>query len=343
MSFIDLRSDTVTKPTDEMRKAMYEAEVGDDVYGEDPTVNRLEETAAEMFGKEAALLVTSGTQGNQLAILSHTRHGEEIILEAESHIYLYEAGAAAALAGVQTRAIAGYAGQMEPEQVRKAIRAKDIHQPVTALICLENTHNKAGGRVLPLSYMKEIKKIADEHRIPVHLDGARLFNAVAATKIKASEWAKNVSSLQICLSKGLSAPVGSLLIGDRDFIERARYWRKRLGGGMRQAGIIAAPGLIALTQMTERLEEDHQNAKKLAEGLNEIMGIYVNLEHVETNIILADIRGTGLSNEAFIEKIKAEGVLAGGFGEGIIRFVTHREITSGDIEKTLISIRKALQ
>lgn len=336
MRMIDFRSDTITKPTEEMRRAMYEAEVGDDVYGEDPTVNRLEQTAAELFGKEAALFVTSGTQGNQLAIMCHARHGEEIILEAESHIYMYETAGIAALAGVQARTIAGNAAQMEVQHIEGAIRDhSDIHQPRTALICLENTHNKAGGRVLPLEYMQRVKELATKHQVSVHLDGARLFNAVAATGVPASMWAEQVDSLQVCLSKGLSAPVGSLLVGSREFIAQARFLRKRLGGGMRQAGVIAAPGLIALTQMTERLVYDHENAKRLAAGIAEINGLSINPADVETNILLVDIRGIGLGNEQFLEKLKGAGILASAFGPGIIRFVTHREISTEDVDAAL--------
>lgn len=343
MRRIDFRSDTVTKPTEEMRRAMYEAEVGDDVYGEDPTVNKLEEAAAEMFGKEAALFVTSGTQGNQLAVMGHTKHGDEIILEAEAHIYLYETGGVAALAGVQTRTIKGQAGQMDVAQIEQEIRDPNIHHPQTTLICLENTHNKAGGRILPLAYMQQVRELANKHTIPVHLDGARIFNTIAATGTSASKWAEQVDSLQVCLSKGLSAPVGSLLLGKKDFIDRARYLRKRLGGGMRQAGVIAAPGLIALTSMVDRLVEDHDHAKLLATGLAQIKGIHINPDVVETNILLADIRGTGLSNEVFIQTLKAEGILCSGFGEGIIRFVTHREITRQDVESALLSIKNVIK
>lgn len=342
MRKIDFRSDTLTTPTEAMRKAMYEAEVGDDVYGEDPTVNRLEEAAAEFFGKEAALFVTSGTQGNQLAVLCHTRPGDEVIVEAESHIYLYETAGMAALAGVQAKTITGTAGQMATDAIARAVRPADIHQPRTALICLENTHNKAGGRILPFSYMEQVRSFADEVGIPVHLDGARLFNAIVASGIAATEWAAQVDSLQVCLSKGLSAPVGSLLVGSRDFIDRARYYRKRLGGGMRQAGVIAAPGLVALTTMVERLAEDHDNAKHLAAGLAHINGLTIDPATVDTNILLVDIRATGLTNEAFVERLKGENVLCSGFGDGIIRFVTHREITRADVEEALRRISTAV-
>lgn len=323
---IDLRSDTVTRPTQEMRQAMYEAEVGDDVYGEDPTVRRLEETAAEMLGKEDALFVTSGTQGNQIAILTHCQPGDEVILEAESHIFMYEAGAAAALAGIQTRPIPGEKGVLHREQVARAIRGDDIHFPRTGLICLENTHNKAGGKVIPLERMEAIYRLASEKGVPVHLDGARLFNAAVAAGVSVKEYAACADSVQICLSKGLSAPVGSILLGTRSFIERARRWRKRLGGGMRQAGVLAAPGLIALTQMSERLAEDHENARLLAEKLDQVPGLSVDVNEVETNIVLCDISGTGVGNDVFLDGLHKEGVLAGPFDEQVIRFVTHREI-----------------
>ncbi|MBO8173225.1 MAG: low-specificity L-threonine aldolase [Bacillaceae bacterium] len=330
---IDLRSDTVTRPTPEMRQAMYDAEVGDDVYGEDPTVRELEEKAAEILGKEAALFVTSGTQGNQTAVLTHCRPGDEMILEGESHIFLYEGGAAAALAGVQTRTIPGQNGIMDPSDVRKAIRGRDIHYPRTALIALENTHNKAGGRVIPLENMQAIQQVAREHGVPIHLDGARLFNAAVAAGVSPAAFAACVDSVQVCLSKGLSAPAGSILAGSAAFIEEARVWRKRLGGGLRQAGVLAAPGLIALTRMVERLHEDHDNALLLARLLNDIPGLSVDVEGVETNIVLCDISGTGLSNEAFIARMKVAGVLAGPFDDGIIRFVTHREITTSMIRE----------
>lgn len=339
---IDFRSDTVTKPTEEMRKAMYEAEVGDDVYGEDPTVIRLEQLAADMLGKEEALFVTSGTQGNQIALLSHCRPGEEIILEAQSHIFLYEAGGAAALAGVQTRTIAGSNGAIHPHDLRLVIRGEDIHFPRTALVCVENTHNKAGGKVIPLERMKELYDTAHEYNVPVHLDGARLFNAAVAAGFQAREFAACADSVQICLSKGLSAPVGSVLAGSKEFIGIARKWRKRLGGGMRQAGVLAAPGIIALTKMTERLAEDHGHAQKLAMGLNEIPGLSVDVEGVETNIVLCDIAGSGLPNEEFLARIKKEGVLAVSFDQQVIRFVTHREIDGKMVDEALLRIRQAL-
>ncbi|MGG3739141.1 low-specificity L-threonine aldolase [Aeribacillus pallidus] len=339
---IDFRSDTVTKPTEEMREAMFSAEVGDDVYGEDPTVNRLERLAAKILGKEDALFVTSGTQGNQVAILTHCRPGDEVILEAESHIFLYEAGAASALAGVQTRPIRGTKGAMDPSDVKKAIRGEDIHYPYSGLICLENTHNKAGGKVIPIETMKAIYEIAKEKDIPVHLDGARLFNAAVAAGVPVTEFTQYVDTVQVCLSKGLSAPVGSILAGSKSFIKEARKWRKRLGGGLRQAGVLAAPGIIALEKMVDRLAEDHANARQLAEGLSTIPGLQVDVNGVETNIILCNIQETGLSNEEFLARLKEAGILAVPFDEGIIRFVTHREVTSDMVEMALQRIRQLI-
>ncbi|RKQ34696.1 low-specificity L-threonine aldolase [Oceanobacillus halophilus] len=331
---IDLRSDTVTKPTDNMRKMAYSAEVGDDVYGEDPTVNLLEDTAAEMLGKEKALFVTSGTQGNQIAALTHCKPGEEVILEANSHIYLFEGAAISALSGVQPRPLQGTRGAMNTEDVRNAIRADDIHFPETSLICLENTHNLAGGAILPLENMQEIYQIAQENQVAVHLDGARLFNASAASGISIKEYAKNVDTVQFCLSKGLGAPVGSIIAGTEEFIAKARKWRKRLGGGMRQAGIIAAPGLVALKENADRLVEDHKNAQTLAEGIANISGL--KLENtVETNIVLANVQETGYTSDEFLDALQKQGVLASRFGTHTIRFVTHLDITKEAIEQAV--------
>ena len=340
---IDLRSDTVTKPTQEMREAMYNAEVGDDVYREDPTVNRLEELAAEILGKEAALFATSGTQGNQIAVLTHARPGDEIILEADAHIFYYEAAAASALAGVQTRTIAGHRGKIPLNELKRAIRGTDIHFPKTALIALENTHNRAGGAVLPLDYMQEVYQLAQDKQVPVHLDGARLFNAAVALKVEAKEITKYVDTVQVCLSKGLSAPMGSIIAGSRDWIEQARKWRKRLGGGMRQSGLMAAPGIIALTKMVDRLEEDHFLAKKLAEGLQYISGIRLDLETVETNIVVFDIEAMGITAKELVAELKSEGVLGSVFGEYLVRLTTHREINLDDINQTISILSKIAQ
>ncbi|WNB90214.1 low-specificity L-threonine aldolase [Bacillus sp. NEB1478] len=336
---IDLRSDTVTKPTEKMRKAIFEATVGDDVYGEDPTINRLEELAAEMLGKEDALFVTSGTQGNQLAVLANCSPGDEIIVESESHIFFYEGAAISALAGVQPRVIKGQKGEMNPMDVKNAIRSQDIHFPDTSLICIENTHNRSGGSIVSIENMKSIYDIAQSASIPVHIDGARLFNAVVASHKRAADFTKYCDSVQICLSKGLGSPVGSILAGNKQMIQKARKWRKRLGGGLRQAGILGASGIISLTEMVERLHEDHGKARRLADALENIEGISV-LNKPETNIVIVNIEKTHKSNEEFLEQLKNRGVLAVSFGEGKIRFTTHYDVNSKDIEEAIEIINK---
>lgn len=340
---IDLRSDTVTKPTEEMRKLMAKAEVGDDVYGEDPTVNRLEALAAGLFGKEAALFVTSGTQGNQVAIATWAGLGEEVIAEAESHIFYYEAAGISAIAGAQTRQIQGHKGVLQPADIERAIRKKDIHQPRTALICVENTHNRAGGTVTPLDTLKEIASVAKRAQVPVHMDGARLFNAVVATGHKESAWAEHVDSIQFCLSKGLAAPVGSMLVGSREFIDRARVWRKRLGGGLRQAGVLAAPGIFALTNMVERLAEDHENARKLAEALASLPGCHIDMETVQTNIVIATFDFCDVSADQIVEALASEGVLVSAFGPKQVRFVTHKDVLSADVDAALTIVQRVIQ
>ncbi len=338
---IDLRSDTITKPTAEMRRAMYEAEVGDDVYGEDPTVNRLQELAAEMMGKEDALLVVSGTMGNQTAVLAHTRPGTEVILEQDSHIFYYEAAAASVFAGVQLRPLKGNRGALSAEQVERAIRAEDIHLPPTSLICLENTHNRAGGTVIPLETMKAVYEVALKHNLPLHLDGARIFNAAIALGVKASELAACATTVQFCLSKGLGAPVGSILAGPREWIAEARRWRKRLGGGMRQAGIIAAAGIVGLTTMVDRLAEDHANARFLAEGLAEMPGLEFDPSSVDTNIII--FKPLTMSANALLEELKKRGVLGVVMEPDRVRFTTNKEVARPDLEKVLTIMRDILR
>ncbi|WP_448536157.1 low-specificity L-threonine aldolase [Pseudothermotoga sp.] len=331
---IDLRSDTVTKPTAEMRKAMVEAEVGDDVYGEDPTVNRLEELAAEMFGKEAALFVASGTMGNQVSIMAHTQRGDEVILEADSHIFWYEAGAMSVLSGVMPHPIKGKNGAMDPDEVRRAIKPKDIHFPRTSLISVENTHNRSGGRVVPLENFKAIYEITKQFDINVHVDGARIFNAAIASNISVKEYAKYADSLMFCLSKGLCAPVGSIVVGSRGFIERARKARKILGGGMRQAGVLAAAGIVALTKMVDRLREDHENAKFLALKLREI-GYMVNPEEVETNMVILRTDNLKVDAHQLLKAMKERGVLAVALSDSSIRLVTHNDVSRSDILRAL--------
>ncbi|MCA0984855.1 low-specificity L-threonine aldolase [Halobacillus yeomjeoni] len=331
---IDLRSDTVTKPTLKMRQAAFDAEVGDDVFEEDPTVQRLELKAAEMLGKEAALFVTSGTQGNQITALTHCQPGDEVLMEEEAHIFLYEGASMSALAGVQPRTIKGTNGAMDPEEVRSKIRPENVHFPDTSLICIENTHNKAGGAVVPLENMQAIYEIAREHGIPVHLDGARLFNASIASGISVHRFADQTDSVQFCLSKGLGAPAGSIIAGSTEFIRKARKWRKRLGGGLRQVGMIAAPGLIALEEMVDRLEEDHSNAQLLAEGIGNIHGLKVE-KAVETNIVLVNVEECQKTAEQFLDQLKESGILAVPFGPYTIRFVTHFDVSEEEIQITV--------
>ncbi|MFW6375631.1 MAG: low-specificity L-threonine aldolase [Thermoplasmatota archaeon] len=331
---IDLRSDTVTKPTQEMREAMKEAEVGDDVMKEDPTVNRLENMAAERLGKESALFVTSGTQGNITSLLTHTSPGEEVILGKNSHIYKYEVGGYASLAGLSAKLLDDGDGYLKVNQIESAIRDDDIHHPETSLLCIENTHNVTGGVVKDSYHTKKNCDIAHSHGLKVHMDGARIFNAAAALDVDIKELVSEVDSVQFCLSKGLSAPVGSIIAGSEDFITRARKIRKKLGGGMRQAGVIAAPGIIALDKMVDRLEDDHKNADKLAEGLKEI-GIDIDPDRFKTNIVLLDTSDIGLKAERFVDILEDDGILALSMGDYVTRFVTHRSINHEDIDRTL--------
>ncbi len=339
---IDLRSDTVTLPTEAMREAMRRAEVGDDVFGEDPTVNRLQELAARKLQKEAALFVASGTMGNLVGVLSHTSRGDEVILEETSHIYNYEVAGMAALGGLQARPLRGTYGILDPEDVRKAIRSPNIHHPRTGLICLESTHNRGGGTFYPLGTLKAIADVAREAGIPVHLDGARLFNAAVASGVPAAEFAAHADSVTFCLSKGLSAPVGSLLVGSADFIERARRFRKMLGGGMRQAGVLAAAGIVALETMVERLKLDHENARLLAEGLAELPGIEIDLKRVQTNIVIFDVHAPRISAPRLVQELEGEGIKLHLIAQDSIRAVTHKDIDREDILLTLQAIRKRL-
>lgn len=337
---IDLRSDTITLPDEIMRRAIYEAELGDDVYGEDPTVNRLQEMAADIIGKEAAMLVPSGTMGNQIAILTHCQPGTEVIMEADSHIYYYEAAAASAFAGIQPRPLQGQKGVLPADLVEWAIRQDDIHLPPTSLICLENTHNRAGGRIFPLEEMKAVFEVAKKHFLPVHLDGARVFNASIASGVSVKDFAACTSSVQFCLSKGLGAPVGSIIAGSEAFIEEARRWRKRLGGGMRQAGIIAASGIVALETMIDRLAEDHTNARLLAEGLAELKGIDFNPGDVDTNIVI--VKPTAMSVRDLGQQLEKQGVLTVVMQPDRIRFTTNKEVSREDIEKTIKIVGEVL-
>jgi threonine aldolase len=340
--FIDLRSDTVTRPTSDMRRAIAEAEVGDDVFGEDPTVNALQAKVADLLGKEAALLVPSGTMANQLSIKSHTQPGDEVIIEASSHPYNFEGGAGAALSGIQFHCLKGVRGVLELSQVEEAIRPPDHHFAVTRLICLENTHNRGGGSIYPIEKMADIYRLAKSRGLPLHLDGARLWNASVATGIKPREYAQLADSVSVCLSKGLGAPIGSLVAGSQSFIDRVHRFRKMFGGGMRQAGIIAAAGIYALDHHLERLAEDHQNAKRLAVGLKELKGVTIDPKFVETNIVIFDIANSGMTAAQVAETMKKEGVLIHPVGRTQIRLVTHLDVSRDNIEKALESFQKVL-
>jgi threonine aldolase len=340
VDFIDLRSDTVTKPTPAMRRAMAEAEVGDDVFGEDPTVNALQEKVAALLGKEQALLVPSGTMANQLSIKAHTQPGDEVILEASAHPYNFEGGAGAALSGVQFSCLPGIRGILEASQIEEAIRPLDHHFAVSRLVCLENTHNRGGGSVYPLKNMADISQLAHSKGLRVHLDGARLWNASVAAGLEPSQYAQWADSVSVCLSKGLGAPVGSLVAGAAAFIDRVHRFRKMFGGGMRQAGILAAGGIYALDHQRERLTEDHRNAKRLALGLAELPGVSVNPDHVETNIVILGLTASGMTAPLVAGFMKDKGVLIHAFGKTQIRLVTHLGISFADIEKVLEAFRK---
>ena len=336
---IDLRSDTVTKPTAAMRRAMMEAEVGDDVYGEDPTVNLLEKRAAEITGKEAALFVPTGTMGNTIAVKLHTRHGEEMICESRSHILDYELGMVAWFSGCVPRAIDTENGILSAEQVQRKIRSHGPHWAPTGLIAIENTHNMAGGTVYPLETIREICTVARERSLRVHMDGARVFNASAAMGVPVREIVEPVDTVMFCASKALGAPVGSLLAGKTDAIARGRLYRKRLGGGMRQAGILAAAALIALEETPKRLNDDHANARFLAEGLSRIPGIHLDVAKVITNIVIFDVSGSGLASAEISWRLKQRGVLMNGINEQLMRAVTHYDVDRAGCEQALEAMK----
>ncbi len=336
MRTIDLRSDTVTKPTPEMLRAMIEAPVGDDVYGEDPTVNRLQDKAATIFGKEAGLFMPSGTMGNQVAIKLHTRPGQEVIVEERSHIYNYEMATMAAFSGCLPRILTGVDGHLRADQVEAALAPDIYYRARTGLVALENTHNMAGGTVLEPDEVAAIADIAHDRGIPVHLDGARIFNASVALKLPVAQLVKDCDSVMFCFSKGLSAPVGSMLLGSKEFIQEGWRVRKMMGGGMRQVGVLAAAALVALEQMTCRLSHDHENAQILAQGLAGCRGIRVDPSRVQTNIVIADLEHT--DSTAFLAMLKERGVLAGATGSRQVRFVTHKDVGREDISAALAAI-----
>jgi threonine aldolase len=336
---IDLRSDTVTRPSEQMRRAMYEAEVGDDVFGEDPTVNKLQEYAAEILGKEAALFVASGVMGNQICLNVLTNPGDEVICEKDAHILHYESGSPAALSGIQLMPVEGKLGVFTPEQIESLIRPESAYyMPRTKVIEIENTHNRAGGAVFPLDKIKEIKELVDKYNLKFHLDGARIWNASVAAKIPVKEYASYFDSISCCLSKGLGAPVGSLIGGSKEFIKEAHRVRKAWGGGMRQIGIIAAAGLYALKNNVERLHEDHEQAKILAEAINEIPDLEINMDSVQTNILM--FKPLNMSIEKAMAKCSDRGLLITAGSVGYLRAVTHLDVSFDEIDKACEIMRE---
>jgi threonine aldolase len=343
MRTLDLRSDTVTKPTPAMRKAMFDAEVGDDVYHEDPTVNLLESMVAEMLGKEAAVLVSSGTMGNLVSLLSHCGRGDEMILGDQAHIYLFEQGGAAALGGIHPRVVRTQAdGTLELSEVEQAIRTENEHYPVTRLICLENTHNRSGGRVLPVAYMDAAADLARRYGLALHVDGARLWNAAVALNVSPARLVAGADSVTVCLSKGLGGPVGSVIAGSKTFIQKARRNRKILGGSMRQAGIIAAAGIVAITEMVERLVDDHSNAKQFAKGLAQLDGIEIDPAGIETNLVFFALTRRDMTPIELSAKLRQRGVLINPVGGNRLRAVLNYHITGEDVAHILAVFQDAL-
>lgn len=336
--FVDLRSDTVTRPTAEMYRAIAQAPLGDDVLGDEPTVARLEALACQKVGKEAAVFVPSGTMGNQIALSAHIERGDAILVEEEAHILFYECGAPAVLAGGITFTLRSNKGVMDPEDVERHVIKKSLHSPGTSLLCLENTHNRAGGTVVPIDYMRAYREVADRHGMKVHLDGARVFNAAVALGVDATEITRHVDTVNFCLSKGLGAPVGSLLCGPKPFIERARQWRKRLGGSMRQAGILAACGIVSLETMIERLADDHRRARRVASSISEIPGIEVDWDRVQTNMVLVD---TVRPASEWIAAIREQGVLALAPAANRIRLVFHKDVDDLAADRASASFQAA--
>lgn len=342
MRIIDLRSDTITRPTPSMRRAMAEAEVGDDVFGEDPTVIKLEEMAAERLGKDAGLFVASGTMGNLVSLLAYCGRGDEVILGDRCHTFVYEQGGIAALGGIHPCTVRNRPdGTMDIDEIEAAVRPDNVHFPRTRLIAVENTHNRCNGSPLSAGYMREVAQIARRYGLKVHVDGARIFNAAVAQGVPARDLVADADSVTFCLSKALAAPVGSVVCGPRDFIAESRRARKVLGGGMRQAGVLAAAGIVALQEMVERLAEDHANAGKLAEGLTRVNGLTVDVEHVKTNIVYIGIEQSRLTAQSLAERLKAEGVLVLPAAPRKLRAVTNYHVTSDDIDHTLGVFRRA--
>ena len=343
MDYIDLRSDTVTKPTPEMREAMAEAEVGDDVYMDDPTVNKLQEKAAEMLGKEDSLFVPSGTMGNLLALLVHCQRGDEVMVGDKSHIYLNEAGGMSALGGIHPRPLMNQAdGTLLLDDIRASIQTEDVHHTITRLICLENTQNVCGGVVLPVEYIQAVGRIARENNLSLHIDGARIFNAAAALNVSVKEVVAPADSVMFCLSKGLVAPVGSMLVGTKKFINRARHLRKMLGGGMRQVGVLAAAGIISLEKMSTRLGQDHARAKSLFEGLKQVQGLKLDVSPSSNMVYFDLLDEVNLSVDQIVDEMKKRGVLVDWAGPRRFRLVTHYWVNDAGVDKTLKAFSEVL-
>jgi threonine aldolase len=344
MEFVDLRSDTVTKPTPAMREAMANAVVGDDVYGEDPTINRLQELAAGMMGKESGLFVASGTMGNLVGVLAHCQRGDEVIVGNKAHTFLYEAGGISVLGGVHSCQLPNQPdGSLALEDIENAIRPDDPHDPITRLICLENTHNRCGGTYQSPEYIKRVSKFAHTQKLFVHLDGARIFNAAAAQQINAKELAATVDSVTFCLSKGLCAPVGSVLCGSKEYIRKALRLRKMLGGGMRQAGVLASAGIVALETMTGRLSEDHARARNLALGLRQVPGLVLDQEIPATNMVFLSLDPSVKSKaEEVADNLKEHGILIGVTGARSFRLVLHYWINDSGVDQTIAGFRSVL-
>ena len=344
MTVIDLRSDTITQPTEEMRQAMARAEVGDDVYGEDPSINRLEERSAEILGKEAGLLMASGTMSNLVATLTYCHRGDEIVMGDQAHMFWNESGGASALAGAQIRLIPnGEQGRIDPADLEAAIRPPgNIHVAPTTMVCLENTHNRCSGGIMTPEDTARVAEVAHAAGVSVHLDGARIFNAAVSLEVPAKELVKDVDDVSFCLSKALSCPVGSVLCGTQEFVDQARRWRKMVGGGMRQAGVLAAAGLVALDTMIDRLADDHANARRLAQGLANIDGLSVDPDSIQSNIVIFDVDRSVGSAATLIAALDREGVKVSSPGPQSIRMVTHRHISGDDVEEALSRTSKAV-
>ncbi len=342
-AFIDLRSDTVTRPTPEMRKAMMEAQVGDDVFGEDPAINALQEKAAHLLGKEAAIFVASGTMGNQLSIKAHTQPGDEVIIEAGAHAMNFEGGAGAVLSSVQFSGIPGNRGVFDAEQVEAAIRVDDVHFPVSRLIIIENTHNRGGGSIFPLKNILRIREVADRRGLRMHMDGARLWNACVASGISPREYAAPFDSISVCLSKGLGCPAGSLVAGSRDFVKRVHRFRKLVGGGMRQIGFFGAAGIYALDHHIDRLEEDHRKAKRMAMELAKIRNVLIRPEEVETNLVFFDVSPSERTAQEVAAAVREKGVRVHPTSKTRIRCVAHLDVSFADVDRAMEVVHSVMK